>query len=233
MGRLLEEEQVGGGADQGAEEDGEDDESDEGTLGAVTVGDDDGGELGFGGFLGFGGGLFGVDVFAGGGANGGSATGQGAFFHADGLEEEGRAFAEGVAGIVQRSVLEVFGALSAIGVFGVGGGGAREGGEMRELHAGGGLGVAGDNGVSDRGRDLNLLLGSRGASGGTLQRASALDERIGAGTHRRSRARGRRRQGRHRGDAGALRSSGGGSMMEVMSGAGRGRSGNSLLGRHR
>ena len=104
---------------------------------------------------------------------------------------------------------------------------------MWELHTGGGLGVAGDNGVDNRGRDLNLLLGSRGASDGALQRAGALDERIGAGTHRRSRARRRRRQGRHRGDAGALRSSWGWSMMEVMSGAGRGRSGNSLLGRCR
>ena len=104
---------------------------------------------------------------------------------------------------------------------------------MWELHAGGGLSVAGDNGVSDRGGDLNLLLGSRGAGDGALQRAGALDEWIGAGTHGRSRARGRRRQGRHRGDAGALGSSGGGSMMEVMSGAGRGRSGNSLLGRWR
>lgn len=104
---------------------------------------------------------------------------------------------------------------------------------MWELHAGGGFSVACGNGASDRGRDPNLLLGSRGAGDGALQRAGALDERIGAGTHRRGRARGRRRQSRHRGDAGALRSGGGGSMMEVMGGAGRGRSGNSLLGRRR
>ena len=89
----MEEEQIGGGADQGAQQNREDDEGNEGSLGAVAVGNDDGGELRFGGFLGFGGGFFGVDVFAGGGASGGAATGEWAFLHADGLEEEGGFFA--------------------------------------------------------------------------------------------------------------------------------------------
>ena len=103
LGRLLEEEQVGGGADQGAQQNREDDEGDEGGLGAVAVGDDDGGE---GGFFWLGdGGFLGVDVLAAGGASGRATAGQWAFLHADGLEEEGGFFAESVAGVVERGVL--------------------------------------------------------------------------------------------------------------------------------
>ena len=103
MGRLLEEEQVGGGADQGAQQNREDDEGDEGSLGAVAVGDDDGGE---GGFFWLGCGRFlGIDVFAAGGASGRATAGQRAFLHADGLEEEGGFFAESVAGVVERGIL--------------------------------------------------------------------------------------------------------------------------------